>query len=202
MAAIPGVLMTLSGAADQTFITNEYGIYNFNGLIKGQSYTVTPSKPGYIFTPSSRIYSPITDPITGQSFVGDATTIPEIIFASGDLDASGPKEGSQNWDKSWLPYGCAIQIIKDNDGDGIDAPDKNNFTALPAISVWDPSKVYAYGVVDDQILGTYYVGWGGYTDTNADGRFYFSTAAAGINSLMNGDKVYLRVFNANNTRYW
>ncbi len=45
-----GVTMTLSGAASATAITNRMGSYSFTGLGNG-SYTVTPSKAGFVFGP-------------------------------------------------------------------------------------------------------------------------------------------------------
>ncbi|HEX8069879.1 MAG TPA: carboxypeptidase regulatory-like domain-containing protein, partial [Pyrinomonadaceae bacterium] len=51
---VGGVTVTLSGAASATAITNVDGSYFFpNGLPNG-NYTVTPSRPGYTFTPVNR----------------------------------------------------------------------------------------------------------------------------------------------------
>lgn len=47
------VTVTLSGAATASTTTAANGTYSFSGLANG-SYTVTPSNPGYSFTPSSR----------------------------------------------------------------------------------------------------------------------------------------------------
>jgi hypothetical protein len=45
------VTMTLSGAATGTATTDASGNYTFSGLTEGESYTVSPSKPGYSFSP-------------------------------------------------------------------------------------------------------------------------------------------------------
>lgn len=45
--------VTLSGAASRTTTANSSGVYSFTGLANG-SYTVTPSRAGFTFTPSSR----------------------------------------------------------------------------------------------------------------------------------------------------
>jgi hypothetical protein len=46
------VTMTLSGASTGTTTTGVGGVYTFTGLSNG-SYTVTPSKTSYTFTPTS-----------------------------------------------------------------------------------------------------------------------------------------------------
>jgi hypothetical protein len=48
-----GVTITLSGASSASVTTNAGGNYTLSGLIDGSSYTVTPSKPGYSFSPPS-----------------------------------------------------------------------------------------------------------------------------------------------------
>jgi hypothetical protein len=47
-----GVTVTLGGAAGASKTTGTDGTYSFNGLLNG-SYTVTPSKAGYTFSPAS-----------------------------------------------------------------------------------------------------------------------------------------------------
>lgn len=47
---LAGVTVT---AGTQAATTNGYGLYSISGLVNG-TYTVTPSKPGYLFTPASR----------------------------------------------------------------------------------------------------------------------------------------------------
>ena len=51
-AAIEGVLVTLSGDADDTDTTDVNGHYEFTGLVDG-SYTITPTLANYTFTPES-----------------------------------------------------------------------------------------------------------------------------------------------------
>ncbi|HYB76845.1 MAG TPA: SdrD B-like domain-containing protein, partial [Candidatus Bathyarchaeia archaeon] len=48
-----GTTVTLSGTATATVTANASGAYTFTGLNNG-SYTVTPSKTGFIFTPASQ----------------------------------------------------------------------------------------------------------------------------------------------------
>jgi cytochrome c peroxidase len=65
--AVPGVLITLSGAASGTTFTNALGNYIFTGLADG-SYTVTPSQPGFTFTPPSRAVTISGASVVGQNF--------------------------------------------------------------------------------------------------------------------------------------
>jgi hypothetical protein len=62
-----GVTMTLSGAASGTTTTNASGNYTFTGLFNG-TFTVTPQKTGYTFTPASRTISISGANVTGQNF--------------------------------------------------------------------------------------------------------------------------------------
>jgi subtilisin family serine protease len=56
-APLSGVTMTLSGTQSATATTNAAGQYFFANLNVGASYTVTPSKPGYFFTPASQTFA-------------------------------------------------------------------------------------------------------------------------------------------------
>ena len=51
-SGVPGVTMALSGASSATAITDASGNYNFTGLDNG-SYTITPSRTGITFSPTS-----------------------------------------------------------------------------------------------------------------------------------------------------
>lgn len=51
-SGLSGVTITLSGAGSGTATTDASGNYTFSGLVNG-SYTVTPSKTGFTFSPAS-----------------------------------------------------------------------------------------------------------------------------------------------------
>lgn len=51
--ALPGVTVTLTGAAGGTAVTDSEGRYTFSGVTPSQSYTITPSLDGFTFTPGS-----------------------------------------------------------------------------------------------------------------------------------------------------
>lgn len=71
--ALSGVTMTLSGAASGSTTTNASGYYEFTNLGNG-SYTVTPSKAGYTFTPTSRNVTISNADVTSQNFTASASS--------------------------------------------------------------------------------------------------------------------------------
>ncbi|OGS20245.1 MAG: hypothetical protein A2252_00700 [Elusimicrobia bacterium RIFOXYA2_FULL_39_19] len=62
-----GVTLTLSGAAGATVTTDADGDYSFTGLSSG-TYTVTPVKTGYSFSPSKIVYTITTSSNTTANF--------------------------------------------------------------------------------------------------------------------------------------
>ena len=59
--------MTLSGAKSGTTITDASGNYTFTGLDNG-SYTITPSRTGFTFSPTSSPQTVSGANITGRQF--------------------------------------------------------------------------------------------------------------------------------------
>ena len=68
-----GVTVALSGAATATATTDTSGNYSFPGLVNG-SYTVTPSKAGFTFNPSSAPVTVNGANVGGINFVATATS--------------------------------------------------------------------------------------------------------------------------------
>ena len=68
-----GATVTLSGAASRSVIADANGLYSFSGLAPG-SYTVTPTKTGYSFTPASAPVSLTTADVTGLNFTASSLT--------------------------------------------------------------------------------------------------------------------------------
>jgi hypothetical protein len=62
---LPGVTMTLGGAASATTVTNAFGDYAFAGLATG-NYTLAPTKAGFTFAPPTMPVTISVDPETGQ----------------------------------------------------------------------------------------------------------------------------------------
>src|SRR5713226_10769840 len=73
-----GATVTLSGAASATTTANSVGVYAFTGLASG-SYTITPSNPGYTFTPLSQNVTVSAANVTGVNFTDNAALVAPTI---------------------------------------------------------------------------------------------------------------------------
>ncbi len=69
-ASMSQVTVTLTGSGSGSVTTDANGNYSFNNLSVGGNYTVTPSKPGYNFTPHNRNYSNLIANVTNADFSG------------------------------------------------------------------------------------------------------------------------------------
>ena len=69
-APLPGVTVLLRGAASKTATTDASGNYTFTNVGNG-SYTVTPSRTGYTFSPTNRSMTVNGAGVTGQDFAGN-----------------------------------------------------------------------------------------------------------------------------------
>lgn len=79
-----GATITLSGSGSGTTTADSSGNYTFSGLVNG-SYTITPSKAGFSFTPTSQ-----TSAINGASVTGiNFTAVAQGFSISGNLSANG-----------------------------------------------------------------------------------------------------------------
>ena len=67
---VSAVTVALSGADSATAYTDPNGNYVFTGLANG-SYTVTPSKAGWTFTPASSPQTVSGADIPGADFIGN-----------------------------------------------------------------------------------------------------------------------------------
>ena len=84
-SGLSGVTMTLSGSGSETTETDSSGDYTFSGLSNG-TYTITPSKSGYTFTPVSKSVTISGSNKTGQNFTATAIATYSI---SGTVTLSG-----------------------------------------------------------------------------------------------------------------
>lgn len=82
-AGVSGVTVRLTGAATATTTTNSSGAYSFTGLANG-TYTVTPTKTGATFSPSSQ---PVT--ISGASKTANFTSTARTFTISGTITGGG-----------------------------------------------------------------------------------------------------------------
>jgi len=68
-AGLPGVTVTLTGAATVTAVTNDQGVFSLNAAgLAGGTYTVTPSLAGITFDPGSRNITFSGANVTGVDF--------------------------------------------------------------------------------------------------------------------------------------
>jgi hypothetical protein len=100
-AVTSGVTMTLSGAASKTTTTASDGSYTFSGLANG-SYTVTPSKSGYTFSPTSIAVTISGANQTGKNFTATASSGGDTPLTSGV-----PVNGSVAY-QAWNYYTIAV----------------------------------------------------------------------------------------------
>ncbi|HLL71933.1 MAG TPA: M36 family metallopeptidase [Pyrinomonadaceae bacterium] len=65
---VAGIQITLSGTTTATTNTDANGNYSFPNLVAGGSYTVTPTTPGFDYTPPSRTYNNLNANVTDANF--------------------------------------------------------------------------------------------------------------------------------------
>jgi hypothetical protein len=68
-SGVSDVTMNLSGPVSAMVVTDAAGVYRFSGLEEG-TYTVTPSKSGCDFVPSSLTVSVPSSEVVNQNFRG------------------------------------------------------------------------------------------------------------------------------------
>jgi hypothetical protein len=110
-----GTLMTLSGTTGGTATADANANYRFPGLNPG-TYTITPSKNGFSYTPGSRTVTLSSNSATGVNFT--AAAVPSASI-SGTISPASTGAGAV---VTLSPYGYAVA---DNNGNFI-------FSNLPA----------------------------------------------------------------------
>ena len=88
--AVNGIFINLSGTSTATMRTDANGNYAFPGLASGGNYTITPSLPGYTFTPPSRSFTNLTAELAGVNFTACFYSIspPNITIGERGEDAT------------------------------------------------------------------------------------------------------------------
>ena len=107
--AISSVTMSLTGTSTGSTPTDSIGNYSFANLING-SYTVTPTKTGCTFSPTSRPVTISGANVTGQDFTGTCVTGYTIsgkvvtskgaALAGATMTLSGAKSATTSTDSS------------------------------------------------------------------------------------------------------
>src|SRR5208283_4004135 len=90
-AAGNGVTATLSGGATGTATADSSGNFTFTGLSSG-NYAVTPSKTGYVFTPTSLAVTISGADVAGVNFIG--AVAPTTYMISGSITPAAVGAGA------------------------------------------------------------------------------------------------------------
>ena len=98
-AGIEGVLVTLSGDADDTDTTDANGHYEFTGLVDG-SYTVTPTLANLQMTPASRAANVSGDDVAVDDIVGQYLILP-YTFNTSDIVGGANGDVLSSLDSRW-----------------------------------------------------------------------------------------------------
>jgi inhibitor of cysteine peptidase len=190
-SALSGVTMTLSGGAAATATTDASGNYTFAGLVSG-SYTVTPGKTGYTFTPTSSAVTISSASVTSQNFTGTLLTftITPSTGSGGSISPSTPQPVSYNGTISFTVSANAGYHIAGVSVDGvsqgaISSYTFTNVTANHTISASFTRNFGVFGATGVTISG------GGYVDSYDSSKGAYSgshgpNGSIGTNSTANG----------------
>jgi hypothetical protein len=83
----PGATVSLTGASTATTTADGSGNYSFTGLLNG-SYTVTPSKSGYVFTPASQSVTISGANLSAVNFSSSVTVASVVISPASVIGGS------------------------------------------------------------------------------------------------------------------
>jgi hypothetical protein len=75
-----GTTVALSGTAAMSTMANASGAFSFTGLANG-SYTVTPSRQGYTFSPTTQLATVNGSDVSGINFTATAQTTPTYTIS-------------------------------------------------------------------------------------------------------------------------
>lgn len=88
-----GSTLTLSGAATGSVTADATGNFSFTGLANG-SYTVTPAKTGYSFSPASQAVAVNGANVSGISFIAQSNGGPQTYSISGSVTPASDGSGT------------------------------------------------------------------------------------------------------------
>jgi len=106
-ATADGVVIALTGTSTGTAPTAGGGLFSFSGLADG-TYTLTPSKAGFTFTPASLQVTVSGADLTGRDFTAASTTIFADDFESYAVDTF-PSAGG--WSQIYSGAGATLQYV-------------------------------------------------------------------------------------------
>jgi hypothetical protein len=125
---VPASGVTLTTNTGLVTSTDSAGNYSFTNLAAG-SYTITPSKPGFTFTPGSLTATVPPDQL-GQNFTANLTAACYQEFANNDM------ETDTAWEIPVTAYTAGYTAVTANGGSrsmrtGIDIPADNRYSYSP-----------------------------------------------------------------------
>src|SRR6185436_9980078 len=88
-----GATVTLSGAASATATADSSGNYSFAGVANG-SYTVTPSKTGFTFSPANAPATVNNANLTGVNFTASPVPVGQTLFTNQTPAITNASDGS------------------------------------------------------------------------------------------------------------
>jgi hypothetical protein len=83
-----GAMLTLTGTANATAMANGSGAFTFTGLASG-TYTLTPSRTGYTFAPTSQVVTVNGANVTGMNFTATQQVNPTFSITGTISPATG-----------------------------------------------------------------------------------------------------------------
>ena len=129
---VPGVLVTLSGDADDTVLTGVAGTFSFADLPNGD-YTVTPTKSQWVFTPVSRSVTGLSEDTALAAFEGVGSIYSISGTISGDIATGVTVTLSGDASDSVVTGGDGTYVFEDlPDGDYTVTPSLTGYTFSPA----------------------------------------------------------------------
>jgi hypothetical protein len=158
--ALAGTVLALTGTATASVTAGPTGLYSFTGLAAGP-YTITPTKPGIVFTPTSSLQTIVATDITGVNFLGQSVgsqgstyTIQDLIdriVSLPDMEPILNVAGSA----SEPALTAANDVI--NEICGTSFPHKWNRGDLPVFYTWSWQQDYA--LVNPDFSSVYAFEW-------------------------------------------
>lgn len=206
-AAISGVTVS-SGSASAT--TDASGNYTISGLAAG-TYTVTPTRSGYTFTPANRSVTLTSANATGQNFTGATSTGSALSNGVGVAGQTNSTAANSDFDEYTvaIPAGASNLTIATSGASG-DLDLYVRFGSAPTTSTYDcrpytgtgnescpfatPStgtyyvRVYGYatGAVNYTVTASWTTGGGGGTPTERLVNGNFDTITTSTNTAPDG----------------
>ena len=148
----PDVTMTLTNnttGATLNTQTDANGQYSFTGLAAGGEYTVSPSKSGFTFNPTSRGFSNLGQNWTSQNFAATATATATVQFSGASYSASESEHAVQITVTRSAGAGSASVAYSTSDGTASSRRDYTFAAGTLAFADGQTSKTFTVLLADD-----------------------------------------------------